>query len=973
MATYSDIAQKLNFQESVYRGLVVRLAEIKQKVDNGAGAQEILGEYARLRNSISVAKGGTANVIRDIKTIQGATTNEIQGLELLGNELLRSITALETELGVVLRQARENDRQRRVDNNPPASSAGEEAQEEKKANTEGSKTQNPPLPTIKTTPGPSNANKTPTIDDNTLEENGGSSQESVPTTPRTSRQTQSGEATTNDDNPETNTDTNTGVSTQVGNEVAIPNEFSSPIIATPNKLSNLSTTSYTLSIYMMNASEYKKLITTENYSLPTQQLLIQSAGAPAGKRNKYFDLDFYIEDCQIETVIGTQQVGGSHTIGKIYFKIVEPNGLTLLNRLRAAVKEHTAITSETHELSQHYLLVIRFYGYDEYGNQISGDQLGSQQRTTDPNSITEKFIPFIIGGLNYRIASEGSTYEIEAVGMNTQIAYSQKRGTIPFNMQVQASKVADILNGNLIVAETELDINLGGSAGDFEQDLDIPPGGQVTDLVIQGLTTALNVQQAKMVTAGQIDIADRYVIKISDQEGLSDARLVTVDPPDVSKKLAGTNKDTTAAKYDPSRMSYNAQTRTWNIKAGTQVVQVIDLVMRNSTYITYQQKIQYSQEYTSRKNIQNTKQKDTTLWYRITANCLPIGYDTRRKDYAYEITYTISPYQINTPRTPGFSTAKYRGVHKRYDYWFTGLNKEVLDFNIDVNANYYTVFNKNIDTEVPAQGKFIASNHFAGGVTAGLQGNPNSSAWLAGALASRLYNVADVASTTLKIMGDPDWILQSDFYKNRRVNLNSFLEDGSVNADASEVLFQVSFFPQSDYDIDTGLQEIWSQPGALQGQVVKDAQETLTWAAHTIMSKFSGGSFTNEISGTYRDFVGATNVPLADNALNEAESVTLASTDEAETEIVPNPVSAAAATQSVVPSQTRRLQSNGNTTNYNVPSIDSGQPYRDVMIAGQLTRVFGTESDLLTYYGDLGQPKQGSTVLSDDLGTDIYG
>ena len=715
---------------------------------------------------------------------------------------------------------------------------------------------------------------------------------------------------------------------------------------------------------MMNASEYKSLMTTENYSLPTQQLLIQSAGAPAGKRNKYFDLDFYIEDCEIETVIGTQEVGGSHTIGKIYFKIVEPNGITMLSRLKAAVQEHTGITGETHELSQHYLLVIRFYGYDQDGNLISGDQLGTTQRTTDPNSITEKFIPFIIGKLGYRIASQGTTYEIEAVGINTQIAYSQKRGTIPFNMQISAPDIATILNGRLVTADMA-GTSLGGSAGDFEGiDFDQPNPSQ--SIVAQGLTDALNEHQQRMVNDGRINVPDKYIIKIEDAPGLSDAQMVK--PGRISKKNAEVSKDKTANKFDPSRLPYNQSTRTWNITAGTQIVQLIDLLMRNSTYIAKQQNLQIDEK--TGKPIGDAG--TTVQWFRVRAHCIPLGYDSKRKDYAYEITYTISRYQINTPRTPGFNAAKYRGVHKRYDYWFTGQNKEVLDFNIDVNANYYTVFSEK-NPDQPAQGRFIASSAYASAPNSTLQGGLNNSTYLSGALAARLYNIADVASTTLKIMGDPDWILQSDFYKSRRVNLNSFLEDGSVNGDASEVLFQIRFNPQNDYNLDTGLQELWSQSNTLQGQVVKEAQETLTWAAHTISSKFQGGAFTTEINGTYRDFAGATGVPLAsDGSVAEAESASLSSIEELQAVIDPEPVSAAGALVQV-PTQARRLQSNGSTTNFNVPSIDSGQPYRDVMIAGELTRVFGTESDLITYYGNLGQPKSGSLVISDDLGTDIYG
>ena len=102
-------------------------------------------------------------------------------------------------------------------------------------------------------------------------------------------------------------------------------------------------------------------------------------------------------------------------------------------------------------------------------------------------------------------------------------------------------------------------------------------------------------------------------------------------------------------------------------------------------YITAQQTVAFDE--VTKKQIQNPPVK-TVQWYKVTQTCTPLEYDIDRGDYAYEIKYLISRYQINTPRSPYFPPAMYRGVHKLYNYWFTGENTEVINFEIDVNSNY---------------------------------------------------------------------------------------------------------------------------------------------------------------------------------------------------------------------------------------------------------------------------------------------
>ena len=79
------------------------------------------------------------------------------------------------------------------------------------------------------------------------------------------------------------------------------------------------------------------------------------------------------------------------------FDVLETNGITFLERLRQAVWEHNGDRSQTIN-GQNYLMVIRFYGYDDLGNLVSqapGTDAKPEQ-TSDPRALVEKFIPFQI-------------------------------------------------------------------------------------------------------------------------------------------------------------------------------------------------------------------------------------------------------------------------------------------------------------------------------------------------------------------------------------------------------------------------------------------------------------------------------------------------------------------------------------------------------------------------------------------------
>lgn len=675
--------------------------------------------------------------------------------------------------------------------------------------------------------------------------------------------------------PESTTATSTGKDGRV--EVA--KEFLQPIVSKPNLLSGLSSMTYGLSLYLLGPDDFGEFVTAEKKILPGSQLLIQSAGIPKGERNQWFNVDFYIENFELESVVGTQALGSPHNAVSLEFDIVEPNGITLLNRLNNAVIELIGQQPDKKKASayaQTYMMVIRFYGYDGSGNPITAADLGLES-TTDSDAIIEKFIPFMISNLTYKINTKATEYKIQGVCHGTNIAFSTQRGVVPFNVQLTASTVDQLFNGNAVMAETQ---------GEDNENTGTNQTGS-TQTVVHGLVQALNQQQQRLAGTSY-EIPDQYEIIFEDPD-IKNAKLIK--PGNVSKNSASNQTSTQAAqKFLGSKVNYDKESKSWNVPAGMSIAQLLDLVLRTSSYITRQQDI-YIDEKTGKPvgpsdpNAQPSS-VPTVQWYRIKTQIKPLGYDHKRSAIAYKITYIVGKYQINTPRSAYFPPADYRGVHKLYNYWFTGQNSEVLDFEIDVNSNYFMVIGNDGRVDERAQGKFPVPLSYSTATGQTQQGGENGSTIPASNLSDRLYSAADVANGVIQIVGDPDWIQQTELVYNKSLSLTPFAPDGSVNYDSSEVLFELRFNPAQDYDLETGLTNVYENNRDLhmttQDGVVTQvnvAQESLIWAATTVTSTFSEGKFTQRLQGVYREFNGATNAPinpLDQTVLSEESTVTKA-------------------------------------------------------------------------------------------------
>lgn len=421
---------------------------------------------------------------------------------------------------------------------------------------------------------------------------------------------------------------------------------------------------------------------------------------------------------------------------------------------------------------------------------------------------------------------------------------------------------------NLAVRDSSFDLEFGGlntvidnsAATPTTNNIVTPPpkataapkGNNSTNL-FTGLCEALNTWQQELVKSKTYEKADVYEIRFV-PETLAAAELKKPGSTDFDKTPMQQSQ-TAQAQLDPATNSVDVRGRTVSVYQGTQIIQFIDQVIRGSTYISEQQVWQNDENtQTPEKNPSGTDRP--TAWYKISVAVQDLGVDSLRNDHAYKMTYLVTPYGINESRSQYFPQTKFRGVHKSYNYWFTGQNIEVLSYNQKLNNLYFQTVSENLPLQRTSetnskilykrswQTRSDQSDQYA-------SGNANEPA---ANLADFLYTQADFATIDLRIVGDPAWLQQGETsggLSAGNFSFSAFNNDGGINFEAQEVCFDVTFNQPEDYNLDTGLMEVNSNFKNQDGSTGRNyPSQTQTYKAIKVKSTFKGGRFEQELSGT---------------------------------------------------------------------------------------------------------------------------
>lgn len=373
--------------------------------------------------------------------------------------------------------------------------------------------------------------------------------------------------------------------------------------------------------------------------------------------------------------------------------------------------------------------------------------------------------------------------------------------------------------------------------------------------VFTGLCEALNTFQRRLADPKdpnrKYNVPDEYEIVFAPTT-LGESTLQRQGPTDKSKVPMQTQ---TPGSLSPASNSMNAKARVVSVSAGMQIVQFIDQVMRSSSFITDQQLfvVDSNQQIVPNPNPPG----GVVSWYKINVEATQLDYDSRRRDHAYRMKFIITPYAINELPSDWFQNSRYRGSHKSYNYWFTGANTEILNFEQEYN-NLYRLIVSGLD--VPVQEAFrtdfrnpnqyrrtflpTSENHAKGANV--YENEPADNA------ASFLYSPTDQAKVKLKIVGDPAWMQQGEIAAGvsaRNFNFDPFNDDGGINYDSQEIVFDISWNQPQDYNLNTGLADLNRTEIKPDGTYSTLPQYNFTYTAIKCKNVFSKGRFEQELEG----------------------------------------------------------------------------------------------------------------------------
>ena len=685
--------------------------------------------------------------------------------------------------------------------------------------------------------------------------------------------------------------------TQTAANVSGNLDLFSGVVPQPNVLDRFASYTWAASVYLLSTEQYAQLVVSKKKNVNGYNLLFQSGGAPnntggfqgrlnpalnasaqqgtnasiapgtpganapdAG-RNPAFGLDFYIDNILIDNVLPGKINGAPHMTTDIKFSVTEPGNISLIDRLYQAVQDanQTEAGVPIPYTAAQYLMVLRFYGYDENGVLIPVGAADPNTGLSDPNAVIEKFIPFQIARIKWSVTSKLVQYDFECKPIGQIVAGGTRRGTIPYDVQLSANTVGQLLAGDGTYisqqnreAQNELNRETRGAAPKANS------APTTKNSAKQGLMSAVTEFCYQLVTDKIYEHADTYEIEFAQgAEAIRDATIALPGKVFDKQAVPMANTDDPNQLKNPAANAVDGTSRNYSITAGMQIVQAIDLAIRNSSYI-YGQSLSVYNQTTDQQELNPDKNNKPVKWFQISMQATPRKFDPKRNDFAYHIKYVISAYGIQNFSSKYFPSSKFRGVHKSYPYWFTGQNTAVLDYTANFNHTYsQTVSGTGIGDNLDAQNRAAQTSNmydlmqysFSPRSQASNKGAAGRSNEVGANAAEYLYAYAEPGGSKLRIIGDPAWIQQGSLcggVSAAEFSYDPFNPDGTINFDSEQVLFEIAWQRPEDYNIDTGLADPYARPG---NEARKPAQSNV-YQATKVTSELKGGKFEQTVTGS---------------------------------------------------------------------------------------------------------------------------
>ena len=478
--------------------------------------------------------------------------------------------------------------------------------------------------------------------------------------------------------------------------------------------------------------------------------------ATLGKATRTFskDRDMYFRSVEMKAIPGPNEQRRLTSVTTISMTIIEPAGITLFERLKAAAFNNRSFDHIDHP----YLLTVEFTGFKENGSPVEGKH----------NKTMKRVIPIKITNVQMSVNPGGTEYSVQAVPYN-EFAYMNR-----YNY-----------------------VRTSGA---------LKPKNRKLNTVFVALENLLNEQnQSEKDTAG-VGTPDIYRITIDPS---FNADKVEVDSKSIETAGMSTQVDVTGADagfFIADKTTEIPTIDVMKINGGNAITKILEDIMKSHplmtdfTFEAWKSKMavvmRQAQKESGTQGVYNqfNEKENPDMYFpyfKIRASVIPLDpFDSKRQKHQKLLQFVVEPYKVHaySLAIPGASTGQnFRSfVYKTYNYMFTGENVDVLDCNIDYKYSYFQSRLKDVEASSDRQNKHepviskiipgnenpddsVGDSAFQHQFEVGLATNEKTGP--TGATFTQMdqfideltHPLADMVNIRLEILGDPAWLGQSQF------------------------------------------------------------------------------------------------------------------------------------------------------------------------------------------------------------------
>tara|TARA_R110000803_G_scaffold33714_2_gene73745 strand:+ start:324 stop:2759 length:2436 start_codon:yes stop_codon:yes gene_type:complete len=643
-------------------------------------------------------------------------------------------------------------------------------------------------------------------------------------------------------------------------------------------------------------------------------------------------LEYFIDNVEIKSFISPNPKTKHVQRSEISFTVTEPFSIGLFLQTMQIQAGKASDDGNVEFTQAPYALIVDFVGTDANGKIFRNNNL----RKVMPVQMTKAAIRASQAGAVYECTAapwlETPTMDVNNQ-INTDITLSGK--TVYEMMQVGD----DSLMGQLNFKGAELDKKakkkeeLATVPTDdfviyFPENSEIEYTEAERKMVLKDRATLTNdgsgdyffntVKQDKIVKTllgNNIKVTNEYTgssgqgVRVSQTEGEGSNAFFLGNVIGASKMAINENNMAIMGKkfpdfeekYDKRKKTFtrdgitlNLRAMTLSFKKGTRITDIIETVILLS---------EYAKNLTKNPDEMLNKQPGKHPWFRVRTKCFQLQdafFKLKTKHHPRLNVFSIVPYQVpdtifddDTSMPSGYTVVR-QNIVKGYNYLYTGLNKDILDFQLDYNFAFYNSapqnLNKSSSTSSAGGNKSIeksslatsqqqaklteAANDKPGSLASRVikaqkgtsgEGTENESAELkiARTMNDRIINggTTDLMQMDLQIIGDPYFIpatgmMNSDepirFFVDPRPYAPTSKSDknngngrGEINYQDTACFIEMNFQTPIDYQ-PGGDNFIFPQGGAYKngaGQTIRLGEFSGIFQVQTIVSSFRQGKF----------------------------------------------------------------------------------------------------------------------------------